>query len=414
MLAKYTLPEVTSQPPVAQEPDFLSRRVEAYYRERAVNPVVGGHPLKGRIPGPGDTLLVSNDYLSLSRHPDIVAVQATALQAQGHGVLRSSVFGLGDTPQHRLERDLARHGHSGDALLTQSGWCANTGLLAAIADAHTPVYLDMFAHMSLWEGVQSAGATPRPFRHNSVESLQRLAAKYGPGVVIVDAVYSTNGDVCPLAEMVHVATAAGCVIVVDESHSLGVYGREGEGLVAHLGLDPLVHFRTSSLSKAFAARGGVILGSARNIEYLRYQSRPAIFSSGLLPPEIAGLQATVQVIRREHYRREKVMQNAAYLRHALAALGYEVGTDESQILALVPGPEHQTMRLRDALEARGVFGSVFCDPATPRNRSLIRFTINAGHTREALDHVAAVCGQVRAEVNVAAWPQSRGHAAGTC
>ena len=185
-------------------------------------------------------------------------------------------------------------------------------------------------------------------------------------------------------------------------------------MVAQLGLEPLVHFRTSSLSKSFAARGGAILGSARNIEYLRYQSRPAIFSSGLLPQEIAGLQATLQVIRREHYRREKLMQNAAFLRRELTALGYDVGRDESQIMALVPGAEHQTIRLRDALEARGVFGSVFCDPATPRNRSLLRFTINAGHTREDLAHVAAVCAKVRDEVDLSAWPRSHTRVAGTC
>ena len=202
MLATHTLLDIKAGQQGAQEPNFLSNRVDVYYRERAVNPVVGGHPLKGRMPGAGDTLLVSNDYLSLARHPDIVAAQAATLQALGHGVLRSSVFNLGTTPQRKLERDLACHGRSEDALLAQSGWCANTGLLAAIADAQTPVYLDMFAHMSLWEGVQSAGATPRPFRHNSVESLQRLVANYGPGVVVVDSVYSTNGDVCPLSEIV--------------------------------------------------------------------------------------------------------------------------------------------------------------------------------------------------------------------
>jgi CAI-1 autoinducer synthase len=407
MLAAKQLFALASSSKPQAEPAFLRERVDTYYRERAVNAVTGGHILKGRIPGADDLILTSNDYLSISRHPAIMQAQAETLHAQGHGVLRSSVFLFGETPQRALERALAHATQAEDALVAQSGWCANTGLIQAIANAETPVYLDMFAHMSLWEGVHAAGATPRPFRHNRVEALDTLIAKHGPGLVIVDSVYSTNGSVCPLPAVVDVATRHGCVILVDESHSLGVFGTAGEGMVAALGLTDQVHFRTASLSKAYAARGGLILVSVRNMEYLRYASRPAIFSSGLLPHELAGLQATLQVVSEANDRREQVLDNARYLRAKLAGLGYDVGQDESQILALVPGAEHLTIQLRDALEARGVFGSVFCDPATPRNRSLIRFTINAAHTRAELARVAAVCAEVRDVVDLAQWPEAR-------
>ena len=407
MLAAKQLFAALSSSKFQAEPAFLRERVDTYYRERAVNSVTGGHILKGRIPGAGDLLLTSNDYLSISRHPAIMQAQAETLQSQGHGVLRSSVFLFGETPQRALERALAQAAQAEDAMVTQSGWCANTGLIQSIANAETPVYLDMFAHMSLWEGVHAAGATPRPFRHNRVESLDALIAKHGPGLVIVDSVYSTNGSVCPLAAVVDVATRHGCVILVDESHSLGVFGTAGEGMVAAKGLTQRVHFRTASLSKAFAGRGGLILGSARNVEYLRYESRPAIFSSGLLPHELAGLHATLQVVREASDRRARVLDNARLLRGKLLGLGFDVGQDDSQIISLVPGAEHLTIQLRDALESRGVFGSVFCDPATPRNRSLIRFTINAAHTRAALDRVAAVCAAVRDVVDVDQWPASR-------
>ncbi len=407
MMAAKNLFAVSPSSEPQAEPAFLRERVDAYYRERAVNPVTGSHILKGRIPGAEDLILTSNDYLAISRHPSIMQAQAETLQAQGHGVLRSSVFLFGETPQRALERAMAQAMQAEDALVAQSGWCANTGLIQSIATAETPVYLDMFAHMSLWEGVHAAGATPRPFRHNRVAALDALITKHGPGLVIVDSVYSTNGSVCPLPALVDVATRHGCVMLVDESHSLGVFGNSGEGMVAAMGLTDRVHFRTASLSKAFAARGGLILGSARNMEYLRYESRPAIFSSGLLPHELAGLQATLQVICEANERRTQVMDNARYLRAKLSGLGYDVGQDDSQILALVPGAEYLTIQLRDALESRGVFGSVFCDPATPRNRSLIRFTINAAHTRAALDRVAAVCGEVRDVVDLAEWPQAR-------
>lgn len=407
MFAAKQLFAVSSSSNAQAEPAFLRERVDTYYRERAVNAVIGGHILKGRIPGADDLLLTSNDYLSISRHPAIMQAQTETLNTQGHGVLRSSVFVFGESPQRALERALAQAAQAEDALVTQSGWCANTGLIQSIANGETTVYLDMFAHMSLWEGVHAAGATPRPFRHNRVEALDTLIAKHGPGLVIVDSVYSTNGSVCPLEAVVDVATRHGCLILVDESHSLGVFGAAGEGMVAALGLSDRVHFRTASLSKAFAARGGLILGSARNVEYLRYESRPAIFSSGLLPHELAGLRATLQVVCGAKDRRARVLDNARHLRGRLAGLGYDVGQDDSQILALVPGAEHLTIQLRDALESRGVFGSVFCDPATPRNRSLIRFTINAAHTRAELERVAAVCEEVRDVVDLAQWPESR-------
>jgi CAI-1 autoinducer synthase len=391
----------------AGEIPFLAQRVERYYRERAVNPVTGGHILKGRIPAEGDVLLTSNDYLSLARHPEIVEAQRRALHDEGHGLPRSSVFVFGDSPLRSLEQEIAAGTQSEDSIVTQSGWCANTGLLQSIASPETPVYIDMFAHMSLWEGVKSAGAQARPFRHNNVDSLRKLIAKHGPGVVVVDSLYSTNGDVCPLRDIVAAGQAGGCVIVVDEAHSLGVYGSRGEGLVAELGLADQVQFRTASLSKAYAARGGLILCSARHAEYLRYQSLPAIFSSGLLAHEIAGLRATARVIGRERFRRDKVLRNAGVLRARLQALGYDIGEASTQIIALVPGAEHLTIQLRDALEARGVFGSVFCDPATPRNRSLVRFTLNADLTAEDLERIARVCAEVRGEVDLDQWPQSR-------
>jgi CAI-1 autoinducer synthase len=391
----------------ALQPAFLRQRVDTYFRERAVNPVTGGHILKGRLPRPGDILVTSNDYLSIARHPDIVEAQLQTLREMGHGEPRSGVFAFGDAPIRVLEHRFAEAFDAESALVAQSGWCANTGLLQSIADASTPVYIDMFAHMSLWEGVRSAGATPRPFRHNNPDALAKLIERHGPGVVVVDSLYSTDGHVCPLPAMVDAAEAGGCVIIVDESHSLGVYGARGEGMVVEQGLQDRVHFRTASLSKAFAARGGLVLCSERHAEYMRYQSLPAIFSSSMLPHEIAGIDATIRVIQREGFRREKVLGHARRLRARLRAQGYDVGADESQIIALVAGPEHLTIELRDALESRGVFGSVFCDPATPRNRSLIRFTLGADLTPQQVDRIAEVCAEIRPHLSLDQWPCAR-------
>ncbi|MEW5943631.1 MAG: alpha-hydroxyketone-type quorum-sensing autoinducer synthase [Pseudomonadota bacterium] len=393
--------------PNAKEPAFLAHRVDRYYRERVQNTWDGKHLLRGRQPGEDAIRLMSNDYLSLADHPKILQAQAEKLLKEGSGMLMSAVFLNGDNPQYRFEQRLAHFMHAEQGILCQSGWCANTGLIQAIADEQTPVYIDMFAHMSLWEGARSAGATAIAFHHNDPDHLERQILKHGPGVIAVDSVYSTSGSVCPLTDIVKVGTAHGCVLVVDESHSLGTHGVHGEGLVASLGLADRVHFRTASLAKAFAGRAGFITCSNRFYDYFICESRPFIFSSAMLPHEIAALDETLTIIRQDGWRRDALHTNANYLRSHLDEMGYNTQSGQSQIIALESGSERQTMILRDALEARGIFGAVFFAPATPKNRSLMRFSVNSALTMAELERIVQVCYDIRTEVDLANWPSSR-------
>lgn len=389
-----------------QEPDFLRRQVDSYYLDR-VAPWGGGHIMIGRVPGEDAVHLVSNDYLCMARHPEVIGAQCRALEGGESALLMAAVFLHGDNPQARFERQMAQWMQAEAAVLSQSGWAANTGLIQSIAGPDVPCFIDMFAHASLWEGIRSAESVAHPFRHNAPEHLESLLRRHGPGVVIVDSVYSTSGSVAPLCDIVNVAERHGAVIVVDEAHSLGTHGPEGRGLVVELGLTSRVHFRTASLAKAFAGRAGIVTCSERIAEYLKYTANPAIFSSGLLPHELAGLDATLQVITRSDDRRRRLHQNADYLRSGLSELGYNLELSEAQILGLEAGPELATMALRDALEARGVFGSVFCAPATPKNRSLIRLTVHSELTPLELDRVIDVCAEIRDEVGLAHWPSTR-------
>ena len=274
-------------------PASLRRRMDGFYVERMRKSWNGRHILRGKRPGKGDVLLVSNDYLHLADHPDILQSQARAMIRSGNGLLMSAIFLHGASPQGELEREMASFLRSEAAILSQSGWAANVGLVQSIADEETPVYVDFLAHMSLWEGIRAAGARAHPFRHNEPESLEKLICRHGPGIVLVDSVYSTNGGVCPLEEMVAVSGRQGCILVVDESHSLGTHGPQGAGLVVQLGLADQVHFRTASLAKAFSGRGGIIACPMRFRDYFAFTARPAIFSSALLPHELAGFKATL-------------------------------------------------------------------------------------------------------------------------
>ncbi|MBA3980246.1 MAG: hypothetical protein C0462_06535 [Alcanivorax sp.] len=389
-----------------QYPDYLSGRIEAFYGERWGALWGGKHLLRGLIPGEKSIQMISNDYLDVAGHPEVIAAQIECLQNGPQSLMMSGSLLRGDTPQRRFEKRMADYCGYQSAILCQSGYAANVGLIQSIVQEGAPVYMDMNAHASLWEGVRSGGAEVRPFRHNDMQHLERQMARYGQGLVCVDSIYSTMGSVCDLETVVALAEKYHCMILVDESHSLGTHGPAGAGLVRDLGLQHRVHFVTASLAKAFCGRAGLILCQKQFAEYFWMTSLPAIFSSCLLPNEIAALETTMDIIIRDDWRRDALHANADYLRRGLSELGYNVTASGSQIISLEAGPEDATLKLREALEDRDVFGSVFCAPATAKTRSMIRFSVNAGLSRQALDRVLGVCREIRDKVGMASWPST--------
>lgn len=387
-------------------PNFLQARIDQFQHDRVEESWHGQHILRGKKPTSSDILLMSNDYLAIANHPKIAQAQAQSLLQEGNGVLMSAIFLHGDNSQWALQRKFARYLGSETSILCQSGYAANVGLIQSIAGADIPVYLDLLAHRSLQEGVNSANAKLVLFRHNCATHLASQIERHGPGVIAVDSVYSTNGSIAPLEEIAEIAERTGSILIVDESHSLGTHGPQGKGLVAALGINKKVHFRTASLAKAFAARSGIITCDQSFFDYFCFESLPAIFSSALLPHEIAGLDATLSVIQEEEWRRTKLASNANYVREGLSKLGYNVRDSQSQIIALEAGTESDTIALRDALENHGIFGSVFCAPATSVTRAIVRFSIHAGLNKEDLDRILKACKQVSEELDVAHWPST--------
>lgn len=389
------------------DPEFLTKRVEQKMLSCGKKHWLG-HTLRGEAPRFGSVQMRTNDYLSIAKDNRITKAEVKALQKQGHGEAISQVFIHDKMDQHRaFEQRIADLMRAEDAVLCMSGYCANTGLLQAIIHPDFPVFMDFLAHASLWEGVNAARATARPFLHNNPGHLERQLREHGPGIVVVDAVYSTNGALCPLADIVEVSERYGCVIVVDETHSFGAQGPRGAGLTVALGLADRVHFRTVGLSKAVASRGGVVVGSARNMEFFRYEAYPMIFSTSVLGHEVAGFDAALDIIETEEWRRTRLHRNHAVLRAGLDDLGYNVDDCDTQILSLEAGLEADVKRLRDALEENDVFGSVFCAPATPKKRALVRFTVNASLTDEQIQHVLSACARIRTEVGMAGWASTR-------
>jgi CAI-1 autoinducer synthase len=395
-----------SQPAARRMPEFVTRRMDEHYVTRVEKLLGGEHMHVWTPPTPGAVMLATNDYLCIANEPDLIQAQVRSLQATQNQMLMSSVFLQEGSTQHRLEAKLADYMQAEDGVLAQSGWAANVGLLQSIAEPGIPVYLDMMAHASLWEGVQSAQAQPVPFLHNSAAHLERQLEKHGGGVIVIDALYSTNGSVAPLHEVVELAERSGSILVVDESHSLGTHGPHGAGLVVEMGLTERVHFRTASLAKAFAGRAGFITCSSRFKGYFLSASRPAIFSSCLLNHELAWFDAAVDFIRAADARRDALRRTTQAVRARLTDLGYCIDDGTEQIIALEAGPEPKTLVLRKALEARGIYGAVFCAPATPKNRSLVRLTLNSGLGAGEIDKLVEACEEMRSEVDLPNWSSS--------
>jgi CAI-1 autoinducer synthase len=396
--------------PSAIEPGLsphLRQRIATEFKDRWEKEWKRKFVTHGTAPGPDAIRLDGNDYLSVTGHPSIVQAQLDALRCNREFIVQSGVFQLDGSPTSRFEAALAAYVGKQGALLCQSGYTANLGLIQVIADAQTPVYVDSLAHMSLWEGVRAAGAPAHAFRHNDPGHLDRMAARHGPGLVIVDSVYSTTGALCPLREMVEVAERHGCMILVDESHSLGTHGPQGRGLCAELGLTERVHFITASLAKAFAGRAGFFTMPDELRPYLMCHSYPSIFSSCLLPHEIAGLAATLEVVRASDAQRAQLRRNTQRVRAAFDALGYPIQHGSEQIISLEAGPEVDTLALRDQLEQRGVFGAVFCAPATSRNRSMVRLTLNSDLTEAEMDRLEGVAREIAPLARPWDWPIAR-------
>ncbi|CAK2086736.1 quorum-sensing autoinducer synthase [Vibrio crassostreae] len=371
-------------------PSFIEERLSFYIQDLITQNQSQKHLVLGKRPSRDSVVMQSNDYLSLSHNKAIQQAHQAAISDHDDNVVMSAIFLQDAESKPAFETELANYVGMESCLLSQSGWAANIGLLQTICPPNTPVYIDFFAHMSLWEGIRAAGAAAHPFMHNNMSHLRKQLERHGSGVIVVDSIYSTIGTIAPLRDIYEMAQEFDCAVIVDESHSLGTHGEKGAGLVQALGLTDQVDFITVSLAKTFAYRAGAILGPKQLSETLPFVAYPAIFSSTVLPQEVIRLEKTLEVIKGADDKRQAMFKRAQSLITGLKRIGFNIRS-ESQIVSLECGNERNTERVRDFLEERDVFGAVFCRPATGKNKNIIRFSVNADMTPRDIDHVLTVC-----------------------
>ncbi|MGF1846991.1 alpha-hydroxyketone-type quorum-sensing autoinducer synthase [Vibrio lentus] len=371
-------------------PSFIEERLNFHIQDLITQNQSQKHLVLGKRPPRNAVVMQSNDYLALSHNKPIQQAHQAAISEHDDNVVMSAIFLQDEESKPAFETELASYVGMESCLLSQSGWAANIGLLQTICPPDTPVYIDFFAHMSLWEGIRAAGAAAHPFMHNNMSHLRKQLERHGSGIIVVDSIYSTIGTIAPLRDIYEMAQEFDCAVIVDESHSLGTHGENGAGLVQALGLTNQVDFITVSLAKTFAYRAGAILGPKQLSDTLPFVAYPAIFSSTVLPQEVIRLEKTLEVIKGAEDKRKALFERSKSLTTGLKRIGFNIRS-ESQIVALECGNERNTERVRDFLEERDVFGAVFCRPATGKNKNIIRFSVNADLTPRDIDHVLTVC-----------------------
>ncbi|MEO1252855.1 MAG: aminotransferase class I/II-fold pyridoxal phosphate-dependent enzyme [Pseudomonadota bacterium] len=338
--------------------------------------------------------LSCTDYLRLRGHAAIADAAIGELKGDCGNIYMSAAFLTDSTMQRAVERKFAAFLSAEDAVLCQSGWCANVGLMQAVTDEKTHVYLDEHVHAGVWDGATSAGAIVHAVRHNDPSDLERLLKTHGPGVVVVSSVYPGDGSIAPLASLARLAKSEGCEMAVDETHSIGVFGRHGEGLVSALGLADRVNYRLFSLSKAMGTRAGMVAGPARIVDFFRYESRPAIFSSAVLQYEIAGLAAALDVVQEEDWRRDRLRGNTKALRAGLRVAGFGIDADGSQLMPVFNGSLAEAEALRAELAQRQLKTSVIAPSPNAPNSAYVRLAANSAISTDEIHRVVAICGDV--------------------
>lgn len=348
--------------------------------------------------------LHQNDYLRLSNHPEVIEAKNSANARSGSGPMASIIYG-GDTGEHARFRDTLKQClHTGDVMLTTAGWTANVGIVESVAQADTPVYLDYQAHASLWDGARLAGAKTIPVRHNEPAHLEQRIKRFGPGVVCIDAFYSTDGSIPDLTRYVEICEENNCLFILDEAHSFGMIGPNGGGLAMELGLEDRIPVRTISMSKALGGNGGFIAASEEFVWFLKHRARSVIFSSSPSPAGSAGANAALRVALREPQRARQCLEMGALLRRLLIEREIDPGTSSSQIISLYFDQDPLAAKFYGLMRKMGILVSVFTAPAVPRDTSLARFSIHCDVTETDMIRTADAAAESIAKMGVVVKP----------
>src|SRR5437867_4305020 len=347
--------------------------------------------------------LSSNNYLGLTTHPKLreAAIEATRTFGVGSGSVRTIA---GTMEIHmELERRLADFKKTEAVVVFQSGFAANAGTVAAVLTKDDVVVSDELNHASIIDGCRLSRATIKVFPHKDAAAarkvLQELPANQRK-LLITDGVFSMDGDVGVVPELCALAEEFGCIMMVDDAHASGVFGKNGRGTIDHFGMHGRVDIQVGTLSKAIGALGGYVAGSKALIEFLYHRARPFLFSTSHPPAVAAACIAAIDVLEQEPQIIDRLWENTRFFKKGLEALGFNTGLSQSPITPVIAGEGALAMKLSDRLFQEGVFAQGIAFPTVARDKARVRTIVTATHTRDQLQFALDVFAKVGQELGI--------------
>ena len=351
--------------------------------------------------------LSSNNYLGLATHPRMIAAAAGAAQefGAGSGAVRT-IAGTMDI-HVELEKKIAAFKHTEAALVFQSGFTANAGTVAAVLGKDDMIISDELNHASIIDGCRLSRAGIRVFQHGDIDGLRKLLdetdAVRDAGhhvLVVTDGVFSMDGDIARLPEIVRAAKEHGAITMVDDAHASGVLGRNGRGTVDHFDLHGQVDIQVGTLSKAIGVLGGYVAGSRTLIDYLIHRGRPILFSTSHPPAVTAACMEAFDILLEEPEIIDKLWENTRFFKKGLEDLGFNTGISQTPITPVIVGEGALAMKLSDKLFEEGVFAQALAFPTVPRGKARVRTIVMATHTQKDLDTALRAFEKVGKELSI--------------
>jgi 8-amino-7-oxononanoate synthase len=340
------------------------------------------------IEGQKRIMLGSNNYLGLTHHPKVLEAASRALARYGSGCTGSR-FLNGTLDLHvQLEAAIAEFLGKEDCIVFSTGYLANVGLISGLVGRGETVFLDKLDHASIVDGAKMSFGETERFNHGDLAGLERKLERAGTSkgaMIVVDGIYSMEGDIADIPGLVRVARKNGAALAVDDAHSLGVLGPNGDGTAAHFGMIDDVDIIAGTFSKSLASIGGFVAASESVIHYLKHHCRPLIFTASLPPANTAGVLAALQVLQDEPERRDRLWANTRRLQAGFRSMGFEIGPTETPIVPVLIGPLEKTFLMWRRLFDAGVFTNPVAPPAVPPSQCRLRTSLMATHTFEQID-----------------------------
>jgi glycine C-acetyltransferase len=362
------------------------KRAGSYQRLRILE---GPSAAESRFDGKEVINLASNNYLGLTTHPKLIeaAIEATRKYGAGSGAVRT-ISGTMDLHME-LERRIARFKNVEACVVFQSGFAANAGTVSAVLGPEDHIVSDQLNHASIIDGARLSRAKIHVFPHKDHEAAGRiladLAAAPGHKLLITDGVFSMDGDIGPLPQLVEHAEKHGAIMMVDDAHSSGVLGRNGRGTIDHFNLHGRVDIQVGTLSKAIGVLGGYVCGTKDLIEFLYHRARPFLFSTSHPPSVAASCLAAFDILESEPERIERLWTNTRYFKKGLVDAGFDTGISETPITPVIAGEAARAHRLSAELFQEGVLATGIAFPTVAKDKARVRTIVNATHTQAQLD-----------------------------